>query len=173
MSETDVQARARGALMGALVGEALGVGPHWYYDLEELHRTYGPWISDYTTPQAGHYHAGLKAGESSQSGLLLELTMRSLAARGVYDEADFCRRIDEDFFPKINGEPKYGPGGYTSQSMREAYRLRVGAKKPWGTIGGLADNTEAAERALAIGVRYARDPQQLARSVSGNTVLTQ
>ncbi|HEU0197848.1 MAG TPA: ADP-ribosylglycohydrolase family protein, partial [Nevskiaceae bacterium] len=43
----------------------------------------------------------------------------------------------------------------------------------WGTIGGLADNTEAAERALAIGVRYARDPQQLARSVSGNTVLTQ
>jgi hypothetical protein len=27
---------AMGAIMGAFVGEALGVGPHWYYDLAEL-----------------------------------------------------------------------------------------------------------------------------------------
>lgn len=24
--------RAMGALMGAFIGDALGVGPHWYYD---------------------------------------------------------------------------------------------------------------------------------------------
>ena len=28
--------RALGALMGAFVGDALGVGPHWYYDLDAL-----------------------------------------------------------------------------------------------------------------------------------------
>ena len=51
--------------MGALIGDALGVGPHWYYDLDEQRRDFGPWISDYTTPIPGRYHAGLKAGATS------------------------------------------------------------------------------------------------------------
>jgi ADP-ribosylglycohydrolase len=32
--------RAKGALMGAFIGEALGVGPHWYYDLEKMREEY-------------------------------------------------------------------------------------------------------------------------------------
>ena len=75
MSATAFEDRAAGALMGALIGDALGVGPHWYYNLHELRAAYGPWISDYTTPKPGRYHAGLKAGQSSQAGWLLELTM--------------------------------------------------------------------------------------------------
>ncbi len=45
------------------------------------------------TLKLGRYHAGLKAGQSSQAGWLLELTMRSLAERGGYDETDFCQRM--------------------------------------------------------------------------------
>ncbi|MDN5848189.1 MAG: ADP-ribosylglycohydrolase family protein [Nitrococcus sp.] len=173
MSNPDIQARASGALMGALIGEALAVGPHWYYDLDALRADYGSWISGYTEPKPGRYHAGLKAGESSQAGLLLELTMRSLRERGGYDEADFCRRLDENFFPQIDGTPNSGPGGYTSQSMRHTWRLRVREGQPWEQVGGYADTTEAAERALAIAVRYARKPAKLAKLVSDNTVLTQ
>ena len=170
---TPFEDRAAGALMGALIGDALGVGPHWYYDLDELRAAYGPWISDYTTPKPGRYHAGLKAGESSQAGFLLELTMKSLAERGGYDEADFCQRMDRDFFPLIDGTPNNGPGGYTSQSMRETYRLSVKRGQPWGQVAGWADTTEAAERVLAIAVRHARDPVATARHVSSNTALTQ
>ncbi|HET7931408.1 MAG TPA: ADP-ribosylglycohydrolase family protein [Rhodanobacteraceae bacterium] len=173
MATTSFEQRACGALLGALIGEALGVGPHWYYDLDELRATFGPWIDDYTTPRPGRYHEGLKGGQSSQAGWLLALTMRSLAERGGYDEADFCARIDHDFFPLIDGTPRCGPGGYTSQSMREAWRLRVVERKPWGAVGGHADDTEAAERALAIAVRYARSPRKLAQAVSANTALTQ
>lgn len=173
MSTTTFEQRVCGALLGALVGEALGVGPHWYYDLDELRVTFGPWIDGYTTPHAGRYHAGLKAGQSSQAGWLLALTMGSLAECGGYDEADFCARIDRDFFPQIDGTPRCGPGGYTSQSMREAWRLRVVDGRPWGEVGGYADDTEAAERVLAIAVRYARDPRKLAQAVSANTALTQ
>ncbi|QEA14123.1 ADP-ribosylglycohydrolase family protein [Comamonas flocculans] len=173
MARTQWQERAAGALMGALVGEALAVGPHWYYDLDALRAAFGPWISDYAAPKPGHYHHGLKAGESSQAGLLLELTMRSLADCGRYDEADFCQRLDRDFFPLIDGTPNHGPGGYTSQSMRETWRLRVGLGKPWGQVAGWADTTEAAERVLAIAVRNARDPLALARDASSNTALTQ
>jgi ADP-ribosylglycohydrolase len=165
--------RAAGALMGAFIGDALGLGPHWYYDLDEQRAAYGPWIDDYTDPQPDRYHGGMKAGQLSQAGIILELTLHSLVARSVYDEADFCRRLDEDLFPKLNGEPMFGPGGYTSQSIREAWRLRVQQGRPWGQVAGHADTTEAVERALAIAVRYAKDPGQLADGILSNTALTQ
>ena len=173
MSAHSLQDRAAGALMGAFIGDALALGPHWYYNLDELHATYGEWISDYTTPKPGHYHAGLKAGQSSQAGILLLLTLRSLVECGGYDEADFCRRMDTDFFPLIDGTPMNGPGGYTSQSIREAWRKRVGLGLPWGQVGGNADTTEAAERILVIAIRYALRPAQLASTVTRNTALTQ
>ena len=171
--EVSVADRAAGALMGAFIGDALALGPHWYYDLDELHARYGEWISDYTAPMPDHYHAGMKAGESSQAGLLLRLTLESLAARGGYDEADFCRRMDEEFFPQIDGVPMHGPGGYTSQSIREAWRKRVQQGLPWGQLAGNADTTEAAERTLALAVRYALDPARLADAVTRNILLTQ
>lgn len=164
--------RVQGALIGAFVGDALALGPHWYYDLVALRADYGAWITDYTDPQAGRYHAGLKAGQSSQAGYLLELTLRSLVESGGYDEDDFCHRLDTALFPQLDGTPHCGPGGYTSQSIREAWRLRRHGL-PWGRVGGLADNTEAAERALAIAVRYALQPGALAAHVGANTVLTQ
>jgi ADP-ribosylglycohydrolase len=173
MPALSLEDRAMGALMGAFIGDALALGPHWYYDLDQLHADYGPWISDYTTPKPGRYHAGMKAGQHSQSGVLLRLTLESLVDCGSYDEADFCRRMDSEFFPLLDGTPMNGPGGYTSQSIREAWRKRVGAGLPWGQVAGNADTTEAAERILAIAIRYALRPAELASAITRNTVLTQ
>lgn len=173
MPETRLEDRAAGALMGAFIGDALALGPHWYYDLAELRRDYGEWIGDYTDPKPGRYHAGMKAGQLSQAGLILRLLLASLVDCGGYDEGDFSRRMDEDLFPLLDGTPMAGPGGYTSQSIREAWRRRVREGKPWGETGGHADTTEAIERTLALAVRYARQPGRLAASIAGNTRLTQ
>lgn len=173
MADTTIQDRAAGAIMGAFIGDALALGPHWYYDLAELRRDYGEWITDYTDPQPGRYHAGLKAGQLSQAGFILKLTLSSLVACGGYDEADFCRRLDEDLLPLLDGTPISGPGGYTSQSIREVWRQRVQQKLPWGKTGGPADTTEAIERTLALAVRYALHPGRLAGSITRNTMLTQ
>lgn len=173
MTATNRTDRSQGALLGAFIGEALSVGPHWYYDLDLLRVDFGPWIETYTAPRPGRYHAGLRAGESSQPGFLLELMLRSLVERGGYDQVDFCRRIDTEFFPLLDGTPHSGPGGYTSQSMREAWRKRVQRGLPWGQVAGLADNTEAAERTLAIAVRHAPDLGAVARHVAANAALTQ
>jgi ADP-ribosylglycohydrolase len=81
--------------------------------------------------------------------------------------------MDQDFLPLIDGTPMSGPGGYTSQSIREAWRKRILQGLPWGEVGGNADTTEAAERALAIAVCYALRPAELASAVTRNTVLTQ
>ncbi|MHB8773206.1 MAG: ADP-ribosylglycohydrolase family protein [Syntrophales bacterium] len=173
MSNTTIRERAVGAVMGAFIGDALGLGPHWYYDLDQLHRDHGEWITGYTDPKPGRYHAGLKAGQLSQAGFILSLLLRSLVERGGYDEADFCRRMDEELFPLLDGTPVNGPGGYTSQSIREAWRKRVRQNLPWGQTGGHADTTEAIERVLALAVRYAANPGRIAATVTGNTLLTQ
>lgn len=173
MTNTSTQERAAGAIMGAFIGDALGLGPHWYYDIAELRRDYGEWITTYTDPKPGRYHSGRKAGQLSQSGIILTLTLQSLVEHGGYHEADFCRRMDEELFPFLDGTPMGGPGGYTSQSIREAWRRRVEHKLPWGQTGGHADDTEAIERTLALAVRYAFQPAELATVVANNTRLTQ
>jgi ADP-ribosylglycohydrolase len=165
--------RAIGAIMGAFIGDALGVGPHWYYDFNELHRDFGDWIDGYTDPKPGRYHDGLKAGQLSQAGFILHLMLCSLVENGEYKEQDFCRRMDEELFPLLDGTPVSGPGRYTSQSIREAWRRRVQEKLPWGKTGGHADTTEAIERTLAIAVRYALNPGKLADAIASNTILTQ
>lgn len=165
--------RVSGAVMGALIGDALGLGCHWYYDLEAMRRDYGPWVSDYTTPRADRYHGGMSAGQLSQSGLILVMLLQSLAENGEYREDDFTRRLDDELFLQLDGTPAHGPGGYTSQSIREAWRRRVELKKSWNETGGHADTTEAAERALALAIRYAKEPRKVAEFVSSNCLLTQ
>jgi ADP-ribosylglycohydrolase len=66
-----------------------------------------------------------------------------------------------------------GPGGYTSQSIREVYRQRVEQKLSWDEVGSRADTTEAIERTLALAIRYVNEPKMLAKTISHNTFLTQ
>jgi ADP-ribosylglycohydrolase len=164
--------RVAGAAAGALIGDALGLGPHWYYDLDELRRDYGPWITGYTTPRPGRYHAGMKAGELSQTGLVTLELLRSLTAKGGYDAADYTARLDAAFLARMDGTPYSGPGGYTNQGFRDAYQARVLERRPWGETGGYADTTEAAERAALIAVRYALEPMQGALAARENILLT-
>jgi ADP-ribosylglycohydrolase len=166
--------RAAGCIVGAFIGDALGLGPHWYYDLGELRRDFGDWIDGYTAPKPGaRYHAGMKAGELSQTGIIMLLLLRSVAQRGTYDEADFTRRLDEDLLPKLNGDPFSGPGGYTNHSFRQVWQARVRERKPWSDAGGNADTSEAAERVSILAARYALDPSAAARHAFDNCRLTQ
>src|ERR1043165_7868305 len=88
--DTSHAERAAGCIVGAFIGDALGLGPHWYYDLGELRREFGEWINDYVAPKPNaKYHRGMQAGELSQSGLIMLMLLRSLAECGGYDEADF------------------------------------------------------------------------------------
>jgi len=168
-----IRDRAAGAIIGGLIGDALGVGCHWYYDLEEMRRHHGEWISDYTTARAGWYHAGLKAGQLSQTGLITVMLLRSVLEHREYVESDFIRRLEDELFPQLDGTAMQGPGGYTNQSIREAYLRRVVEKKSWKETGGSADNTEAAERSIVLAARYAKNPRRAAATASSNCRLTQ
>jgi ADP-ribosylglycohydrolase len=173
MTSPSLADRAAGAVLGALIGDALGVGPHWYYDLDELRRDYGPWIDGYTAPRPGRYHDGLKPGDLSQAGIITELLLDAVLENGGYNEAAFTAKLDIELFPKLDGIPTHGPGGYTSQSIRETWRKRVLDRREWGNVAGLADTTEAAERIFVLAALYANDPWRAATASRDNTLLTQ
>ena len=173
-SPAGIADRAAGCIVGAFIGDALGLGPHWHYVLDELRRDFGDWIDGYTAPKPGaKYHAGMRAGELSQTGIIMKLLLRSVAESGTYDGADFTRRLDEELLPKLNGEPFAGPGGYTNHSFRQVWQARVREGKPWGETGGNADTSEAAERVSIIAARFATDPYAAAKHAYDCCLLSQ
>jgi ADP-ribosylglycohydrolase len=160
--------RAVGAIMGAFIGDALGVGPHWYYDLGQLKKDYGEWIDDYTSPKAGRYHAGLAAGEKSQTGQVAGYLLESLAGLGEYSESDFCLRLDA-LLATLDGTP--AAGRYTDAAMRDAWHARQAGKK-WSQTGSFADTAEAAIRTPMLAARYHNDFKKLLEYCRSNVRLT-
>jgi len=165
--------RAVGALMGAFIGEALGVGPHWYYDIEALRKDYGSWIDDYTAPKEGRYHDGLKPGDLSQQGDLIRLVAELLVSKNGYSTDEFCQMMDEKYLKTLDGTPMGGPGGYTSQSMRHLWKRRIKEHANWDEVASVADTTEALERNIPLAIFYANDFRQLSQTIASNTALTQ
>ena len=166
--------RAAGCIVGAFIGDALGLGPHWYYNLDELRRDFGPWIDGYTTPLPGRkFHAGMKAGELSQTGIIMLMLLRSVAERGTCDEVDFTHRLDEELLPSLSADPFSGPGGYTNHSFRQVWQARVIEKKSWAEAGGNADTFEAAERVSIVAAAFAADPYLAAKHALDCCRLTQ
>ena len=105
--------RIKGAIMGAFIGDALGLGCHWIYDYEELWQDYGDWVDDYVDPKEKNeggafemiskyrYDVGVRAGMSSQSGQLLQILLESVAH---IDSADSDARLfdAERYIQRVN-----------------------------------------------------------------------
>lgn len=170
---------AAGAVMGALVGDALGLGCHWYYDLGLLKADYGEWVSDYTTAKpdrrdrfgyiARHrYELGLRAGDVSQTGQVVVLLLESVAEKGAYDQEDFSYRLDR-LLATLDGTPL--SGRFTDWAMRDVWKERK-AGRPWEDVGSRADTAEAAIRSVILAARYFRNPHLLASKGFNNILLT-
>jgi len=168
MKEKNSKDRAAGAVMGTLIGDALGVGPHWYYDLDQLKEEYGEWINDYTAPKPDRFHAGLQAGENSQTGQVVGLLLGSVATLGNYNESNFCLRLDE-LLATLDGTP--AGGRYTDVAMRDVWHARQAGKK-WTRAGSFADTAEAAIRTAVLAARFHNDFETLFESCRSNVRLT-
>lgn len=168
MTDLTRKDRAMGAVLGMFIGDALGLGPHWYYDLKKMRADYGEWVTDYMPPKPGRYHDGCKAGDVSQTGQVSMLLLASLADRGEYDEEDFTSRLDV-FLESLDGTPK--GGRYTDIAMREVWEARKDGVA-WDEAAGMADTGEAALRGVVLAARYADSPRDLASHAVSNIHLT-
>jgi ADP-ribosyl-[dinitrogen reductase] hydrolase len=165
--------------MGALIGDALGLGCHWYYDLDLLREDYGEWISDYTASKpdrTDHFgyiarhrrEQGLRAGDVSQTGQVTILLLESVADKGAYDEADFTSRLDQLLEP-LDGTPL--SGRFTDWAMRDVWKERKAGRR-WQEVGSRADTGEAAIRSVILSARYFTNPNLLATKAFSNILLT-
>ncbi len=160
--------RIKGAIMGGLVGDALGVGPHWYYDFDELKAAYGAWIDDYAAPKPDRYHAGLQAGDSSQTGQISIMLLESVVECNGYDEADFTRRFDE-LLATLDGTPE--GGRFTDWAVRDLWQTRH-AGRDWSQVESFADTPDAAIRSPILAALYADDLALAASKIHANALLT-
>ena len=140
------QDRAAGAIMGVLVGDAMAVGPHWYYDLDEMRQAYGGRITDYVPVLPNRYHVGVELGDVSQSGQFNQLLIESIVACGGYVEKDYTRRLDA-LLDTLDGTES--GGRFTEQAVRDIWHSRKKQGKAWRSEGfaSFGDTSEAAQRA--------------------------
>lgn len=179
MTEELRKDRAMGAIMGTLIGDALGMGCHWYYDIDAQVRDYGSWIEDYhdCKPERKDVHGkiatlrydlGLRAGDVSQTGEFIIMLLESLAEKGLYDEADYTTRIDK-FLTTIDGTPF--SGRYTDRAIVDVWHNRKGGI-PWSNAGSDTDTPEAAIRAILFAARSSSDVRAFAIECESNINLT-
>jgi ADP-ribosylglycohydrolase len=160
--------RAKGAIMGSIIGDALGVGPHWYYDLEELKAEFG-WVDNYIKYRGRQkYHDGMEAGLSSQTGQFIIMLLESVAESGEYNEDGFTKRVDE-LLSTLDGSPR--SGRYTDAAIRDVWRERK-AGVEWLNAGSLTDTPDAAIRTPVLSARYSKNPRQAYEHMITNIKLT-
>ncbi len=190
MADISQKDRAVGAIMGTLIGDALGLGCHWYYDLEAMRADYGDWISGYTDQKpdrtdhfnyiAKHRHDfGLRAGDVSQTGTMIVMLMESVAECDGYDEADYTTRFDA-FLGTLDGSQMGTDdadnvpglcGGFTDRAVRHLWHNRnLGIR--WGEAGSVTDTSEAAQRAIVFAALHGDDYETMAKQAYGNIKLT-
>ena len=165
--------------MGALIGDALGLGCHWYYDIDLLRQDYGPWVDGYRdqnpdrTDRFGdiarfRHEQGLRAGDLSQTGQMVAMLLESLAGTGDYDESDYTARLD-GLLSTLDGTAM--SGRFTDWAVRDVWAERQ-AGQAWGEAGGTADTSEAASRAVVLAAGFASDTAALVRDLNSNIRLT-
>jgi ADP-ribosylglycohydrolase len=110
--------RARGAIIGQFIGDAMALGTHWHYNLMERERLYPEGVRGFERPVTGHYHAGRDPGDPTHYGDAAMLLLESLVADRGFDARRFGRRFVDAF--------DAGYAGYRDKPTR----LTIEAAKP-------------------------------------------
>lgn len=76
-------------LLTSLIADALALGAHWIYSQREISGKFGH-VTGYSAP-ATKYHPGKQAGDFTHYGDQTMVLLRSLAAHGGFDLAEFAR----------------------------------------------------------------------------------
>jgi ADP-ribosylglycohydrolase len=167
--------KIKGALMGAIIGDALGLGPHWIYNPRELVAKFGSWIDDYKAvrpnprfPAVWEARKNLNPGDVSQTGQVYLLLLESVAEKGQYVESDFTTRLDE-LLNTLDGTP--AGGRYTDEAMRDVWKARKDGVE-WPYVGSFKDTSEAAMRTPIIAALHAHDQDAAFRTMISNVALT-
>lgn len=174
--EAKLKDRILGSILGIFIGDALGVGVHWQYDLDVLEKTRG-FVTDYLDPLPGTFHSGtsdapgrgkLQAGQLEQQGAIDLILLKSLAQNKQYDQDDFLERFEHIILrdPTMDGTRQGGRHGWTDKSVCDIYQCRIIEDRPWPECASpRSDTPDSIVRAALIGALYFQTPYELSVQV--------
>jgi ADP-ribosyl-[dinitrogen reductase] hydrolase len=146
--------RARGALLGLAVGDALGAAVEWLHP-DQIHARYGGALCDMV--ESGMWQRGEWTDDTAMA---LELAT-SLAEKGAYDE--------DDVFARYVMWARSGPkdiGSTISAALMRARTVaeaRAAAAAFHGRSGGRSAGNGSLMRTAPIAIRYRTDPGAVER----------
>jgi ADP-ribosyl-[dinitrogen reductase] hydrolase len=111
----DVRERMEGMIWGQFIGDAMCLGTHWIYNLEDL-KVFYPQLEGFEMPRAGHYHDGKKPGDFTHYGEAALLLLESMAESGGLDVKDYGTRFLRYFSSS-------GYSGYLDSATRGTIEL--------------------------------------------------
>jgi ADP-ribosyl-[dinitrogen reductase] hydrolase len=174
--------RIIGAILGAFIGDALGVGCQWYYEPGLLEKDFGPWIDNYVDPKVGstarwakvmehRFEKGVRAGDGSQTAYFIKMMLESVAKNKGYDRDDFTKRMDT-FLGNLDGDPGDPYAGiWTDEAVRVVRKARLSGVS-WNDTSfySPADSADCAMRGVVLAAAY-RNPIELIEMASQDTKL--
>ncbi len=96
MNYPTLDSRLEAMIWGQFLGDALCLGTHWIYNLEDLNAFY-PELRGFEKPRPGHYHHGKEPGDFTHYGEAALLLLESVAECQGLDVTDFGRRFVSTF----------------------------------------------------------------------------
>jgi ADP-ribosylglycohydrolase len=156
----DFTERCRGAIWGEFVGDAVCLGAHWIYDINELKKTLPGGVAGFETPASGHYHEGKRSGDFTHYGDAALLMLQSVAHTGKFSPQDFGAR----FVGLFSSEDYHGYRDHATKGTLENYEPFAAQfpNNPYHFQAGADDDQPATATRLApVVVAHYRDAELL------------
>jgi len=157
---TDFSDRCRASIWGQFVGDALCLGSHWIYDLNELKTRFPEGVAGFEAPAEGHYHFGKHPGDFTHYGEAALLMLQSIAEKGFFSPQDFGAR----FVAYFTSPDYHGYLDHATKGTLENFRPFADKfpDSPFHFQAGADDDQPATATRLApVVVAHAKDDELL------------
>jgi ADP-ribosylglycohydrolase len=155
-----MNSKLKAMVLGAFVGDALALGPHWVYNTNVIDKKYGR-VEHYLDPLAS-YHKGKKAGDFTHYGDQMLVLLESVGNEGGFEAQRFAadwQTLFEDYT------------GYFDHATKDTL-ANLSEGKDIDSMGSESTDLAGAARIAPLIYCYVSDPEKLVTAARHQTAMT-
>lgn len=155
-----MKSKPQAMVLGAFVGDALALGPHWVYNTRVIGKKLGR-VDRYFDPMTSH-HKGKKAGDFTHYGDQMLVLLEAIQPEGKFDPqrfADHWKALFDDYT------------GYFDHATKDTL-ANLAAGKGIDAMGSTSTELAGAGRIAPLVYIYHDDPEALVAAARRQTAMT-